>query len=240
MCSRTFRSRRSRSRRPRRGRCRAGGVPPAFAFEPFRARRELYRKTQDRLRPFEEIVRVQVQERIYTRISVAFHSFFKYDARDVVEIGSSTRDRQAFESNPAVALLGARQVGKTTIAHRIAEEWDGETAYFDLERPADLARLTEPELALEPLSGLVILDEIQRRPDLFPVLRGLIDRDPNRHFSSLGAPLQNCFVSHRRRWPGASPTTTCRRCELTNSLRPIGWTSTRCGFAGIPAQLPRN
>lgn len=91
------------------------------------------------------------------------------------------------QSNPAVALLGARQVGKTTIAQRIAEEWDGETAYFDLERPADLARLTEPELALEPLSGLVILDEIQRRPDLFPVLRGLIDRDPNRHFLILGS-----------------------------------------------------
>ncbi len=90
-------------------------------------------------------------------------------------------------SNPAVALVGARQVGKTTNAQRIADEWNGDVAYFDLERPADLARLQEPELALQPLSGLVILDEIHRRPDLFPVLRGMIDREPDRHFLILGS-----------------------------------------------------
>lgn len=104
---------------------------------------------------------------------------------------SRSAHEQAIEtrlrSNPAVALLGARQVGKTTIATSIAAGWDGETHYFDLERPADLARLQEPELALDPLDGLVILDEVQRRPGLFQVLRGLIDRDPGRRFLILGS-----------------------------------------------------
>lgn len=90
-------------------------------------------------------------------------------------------------TNPAVALLGARQVGKTTIAHDIAAGWDGPATYFDLERTGDLARLQEPELALQSLKGLVILDEIQRRPDLFPILRGMIDRAPDRRFLILGS-----------------------------------------------------
>lgn len=84
---------------------------------------------------------------------------------------SRSAHEQAIElrlrSNPVVALLGARQVGKTTIVTSIAAGWDGETHYFDLERPADVARLQEPELALDALSGLVILDEIQRPPGLF-------------------------------------------------------------------------
>jgi uncharacterized protein len=76
---------------------------------------------------------------------------------------------------PVVALIGARQVGKTTLAREIASTRRSATV-FDLERPADLARLASPELALSPLRGLVILDEIQRRPDLFPTLRVLADR----------------------------------------------------------------
>ena len=90
------------------------------------------------------------------------------------------------DTTPVVALIGARQVGKTTIARRIAAD-RSPTHYFDLERPADLARLSEPELSLGPLSGLVILDEIQRRPDLFPVLRGMVDREPARRFLILGS-----------------------------------------------------
>lgn len=93
---------------------------------------------------------------------------------------------QRLDTTPVVALIGARQVGKTTIAQRIAAD-RSPSHYFDLERPADLARLTEPELSLGPLSGLVILDEIQRRPDLFPVLRGMVDRDPGRRFLILGS-----------------------------------------------------
>jgi len=82
----------------------------------------------------------------------------------------------ALERSPVVALLGARQVGKTTLARQIASLQTGPTSYFDLEDSDDLARLTEPKLALQRLEGLVVIDEIQRRPDLFPLLRVLADR----------------------------------------------------------------
>ena len=77
---------------------------------------------------------------------------------------------------PVVAILGARQVGKTTLAHLTAERRRGRTVFFDLEDPRHLAQLEEPTLTLAPLRGLVVLDEIQNRPDLFPVLRVLADR----------------------------------------------------------------
>ena len=77
---------------------------------------------------------------------------------------------------PVVGLLGPRQVGKTTLAQALARERHGPTAYFDLEDPADLARLSDPTLALGPLRGLVVIDEFQRRPDLLAVLRVLADR----------------------------------------------------------------
>lgn len=79
---------------------------------------------------------------------------------------------------PIVGLLGARQVGKTTLARQVAAGVRGAVTFFDLENPDDVARLSEPQLALAPLRGLVVLDEIQRRPDLFPVLRVLADRRP--------------------------------------------------------------
>jgi predicted AAA+ superfamily ATPase len=74
-----------------------------------------------------------------------------------------------------VALLGARQVGKTTLARELVKKRKGHT-FFDLEDPRDLARLDEATLTLENLRGLVVLDEIHRRPDLFPILRVLADR----------------------------------------------------------------
>ncbi len=85
---------------------------------------------------------------------------------------------------PVVALIGARQVGKTTLARQLVASRRTRTTVFDLERPADLARLASPDLALGPLMGLVVLDEIQRRPDLFPTLRVLADR-PQRPASFL-------------------------------------------------------
>lgn len=75
-----------------------------------------------------------------------------------------------------VGLLGARQVGKTWLAGRLTGPGLGRVTRFDLENPADLGRLADPLLALEGLRGLVIIDEIQRRPELFPVLRVLSDR----------------------------------------------------------------
>lgn len=82
--------------------------------------------------------------------------------------------RQALAANPVVALLGPRQCGKTTLARAVARD-DG-AEYFDLEDSADLARLAAPRGALDPLRGLVIIDEVQLRPDLFPLLRVLADR----------------------------------------------------------------
>ena len=84
--------------------------------------------------------------------------------------------RDGLKASPVVALLGPRQCGKTTLARHLAES--GATTYFDLEHPAHLGRLAEPMLALERLRGLVVIDEVQRRPDLFPVLRVLADRRP--------------------------------------------------------------
>ena len=85
--------------------------------------------------------------------------------------------RRKLANNPVVALLGARQVGKTTLARLLADEV-GAATHFDLEDPRDLARLDEPRLTLDPLRGLVVIDEVQHRPDLFPVLRVLADRSP--------------------------------------------------------------
>jgi hypothetical protein len=78
--------------------------------------------------------------------------------------------------NPITAIIGARQVGKTTLALEFARSLGRPAHRFDLESPADLARLDDPLLALGSLEGLVILDEVQRRPDLLPVLRVLADR----------------------------------------------------------------
>lgn len=77
---------------------------------------------------------------------------------------------------PVVALVGARQTGKTTLASALALFFGGPVQRFDLEDPRDDTRLASPMLALEGLTGLVVIDEIQRRPDLFPVLRVLADR----------------------------------------------------------------
>lgn len=77
---------------------------------------------------------------------------------------------------PIVAVLGPRQVGKTTLARQLATQWNGPARHFDLEDPDDQARLADPAFVLRPLQGLVVLDEIQARPDLFPLLRVLADR----------------------------------------------------------------
>jgi len=82
----------------------------------------------------------------------------------------------ALKRSRVVALLGPRQCGKTTLARQFVAA--DSLNYFDLEDPPSLARLTEPNTALRPLKGLVVIDEIQRRPDLFSLLRVLADRKP--------------------------------------------------------------
>jgi len=78
--------------------------------------------------------------------------------------------------NPVLAILGPRQVGKSTLARQFADSTSRAVSHFDLEDPRDRARLQDPMLALSGLRGLVVLDEIQRRPELFQALRVLADR----------------------------------------------------------------
>ncbi len=83
---------------------------------------------------------------------------------------------------PVVAILGPRQCGKTTLVLSLKA-----THYFDLENPQDAALLDQPQLALENLTGLIVIDEIQRRPDLFPLLRYLVDQNKKKKFLILGS-----------------------------------------------------
>lgn len=97
-----------------------------------------------------------------------------------------------FRWSKAVAILGARQVGKTTLARQFAAQQSGPVHFFDLEDPRHRRQLENAMSTLEPLRGLVVLDEIQQRPDLFPALRVLLDRpgDPAR-FLLLGSASGN-------------------------------------------------
>lgn len=90
------------------------------------------------------------------------------------------RIRAALARSRVVALVGPRQSGKTTIARALIGRpaGTGDKNYFDLEDPRSISRLEEPMTALENLRGLVVIDEVQLRPDLFPVLRVLADRRP--------------------------------------------------------------
>jgi hypothetical protein len=84
--------------------------------------------------------------------------------------------RRSLRVNPVTALFGPRQCGKTTLARQVALE--SKAHYFDLEDPISLRRLDEPMTALRSLRGLVVIDEVQRRPEIFPQLRVLADRKP--------------------------------------------------------------
>src|SRR4030081_3488101 len=77
--------------------------------------------------------------------------------------------RTALRRSRVVALLGPRQCGKTTLARQFVPA--NSVNYFDLEDPQSLARLADPDLALRRLRGIVVIDEVQRRPELFPLLR---------------------------------------------------------------------
>ncbi|MBA3814325.1 MAG: ATP-binding protein [Alphaproteobacteria bacterium] len=88
---------------------------------------------------------------------------------------------ELFETFPVVAILGARQCGKSTLAQQYARHLSGQFTTFDLENEMDQARLIEAQLTLQSLSGLIIIDEIQRRPNLFPVLRYLVDTSSQKY-----------------------------------------------------------
>ncbi len=106
-------------------------------------------------------------------------------------IRALTAVRGLFRTHPVVTLVGPRQCGKTTLALDLARGpgfKGGPVTRFDLEDPLDLARLQNPRLALEGLEGLVIIDEVQRIPELFPLLRVLVDQHrKGRRFLVLGS-----------------------------------------------------
>jgi uncharacterized protein len=86
--------------------------------------------------------------------------------------------RRLLRSFPAVALLGARQVGKTTLARSVASEFGDRARIFDLESDRDMRLLSDPEHILSSINGLIVIDEVQRLPAIFPPLRPLLDRRP--------------------------------------------------------------
>ena len=96
--------------------------------------------------------------------------------------------RDLLRQFPVVGLIGARQVGKTTLARNLIAQQGGPVTVFDLEDPTDAARLADPALALAPLRGLIVIDEVQHSAGLFQLLRVLVDRPDNRsRFLVLGS-----------------------------------------------------
>jgi predicted AAA+ superfamily ATPase len=148
------------------------------------------------------------------------------------------------DESPAVALLGPRQVGKTTLALQVAES--RRSIYLDLESPADLGKLADPELYLnEHADELVILDEIHRLPDVFPVLRGLIDKarrrgQRNGKFLILGSAAPDLLRQSGETLAGRIayvelPPFTAREIEDTDRLWLRGGFPESCLAASNPA-----
>ncbi|HED38102.1 MAG TPA: ATP-binding protein [Ignavibacteria bacterium] len=94
--------------------------------------------------------------------------------------------KKIIDQFPVTAILGPRQCGKTTLAKEFSF-----SHYFDLENPRDLARLDNPQFTLEELEGLIVIDEIQRKPELFPLLRYLTDNNRNQKYLILGSASRN-------------------------------------------------
>ncbi|MBI2068455.1 MAG: ATP-binding protein [Deltaproteobacteria bacterium] len=99
--------------------------------------------------------------------------------------------RSKIKNFPVVAILGPRQCGKTTLARQYVRQERKETHFFDLEDPEHLSRLKNPKLALENLKGTIVIDEIQRYPNLFPILRVLVDRFHSQKYLILGSASRN-------------------------------------------------
>lgn len=111
----------------------------------------------------------------------------------MIERKIKTKVLKALQTTPVVALLGPRQIGKTTLAKQILQESDKDASYLDLDNEIDLGKLSQKQLFLSGFKNkLLIIDEVQNKPDLFPVMRSLIDerRQENEmggHFFILGS-----------------------------------------------------
>ncbi|MCK4578196.1 MAG: ATP-binding protein [Candidatus Marinimicrobia bacterium] len=96
--------------------------------------------------------------------------------------------KQRLKESPVVAILGPRQCGKTTLSRQFAMGLPSKKIhFFDLEDPRHLSRLDTPTLALEGLEGFIIIDEVQRKPELFSILRVLVDKHPSPRYVILGS-----------------------------------------------------
>jgi len=94
---------------------------------------------------------------------------------------------EEYDVHQVCALLGPRQCGKTTLAKAYVSTFQENVHFFDLENPHHLARFENPMISLQNLHGLIVIDEVQLRPDLFPILRVLVDHDKNRKFLITGS-----------------------------------------------------
>lgn len=142
---------------------------------------------------------------------------------------------------PVVALLGARQVGKTTLARQLEGEWKEPVRHFDLEDPDDQARLADPAFVLRELRGLVVLDEIQLRPDIFPLLRVLADRPgtPTR-FLLLGSAAPELLKHAAESLAGRvvfHELDGLALTEIASMASTPGWLDTRWLRGGFPRSL---
>lgn len=148
---------------------------------------------------------------------------------------------KALQAMPAVALLGPRQVGKTTLAHEIAKTHiDKKTSYMDLELDSDLAKLDDAESYLKRFENqLLIIDEVQLRPNLFPILRSLIDRriragEPSAQFLLLGSASRDLLqqssetLAGRIRYLELRPFTASE----IHTLDPLGFNPEKLWFRG--------
>ena len=126
--------------------------------------------------------------------------------------------RTALSRSRITILAGPRQCGKTTLARQFVDE--NSVNYFDLEDPLSLARLDEPMTALMDLKGLIVIDEVQLRPELFPVLRVLVDKaDFKGQFMILGSASGNLLRQSAESLAGRSETIWLRGLDL----REVGW-----------------
>ena len=131
---------------------------------------------------------------------------------------------EQFKVHSACALLGPRQCGKTTLAKEWSQTYfQGTIHHFDLENPEDFMALQEPMRVLERLSGLVVIDEIQRLPELFPILRVLIDRKQAKYLI-LGSASQDLIRQSSETLAGRvgyielTPFQLAENCELSKLL----------------------
>lgn len=96
---------------------------------------------------------------------------------------------------PVTALVGPRQVGKSTLAKKIAKQFGAKATFFDLEDISDLQKLENIKLTLDSIDGLIVIDEIQKKPEIFPYIRVLVDKFPDRRYLFLGSASRDLIES---------------------------------------------